>query len=84
MKLLERIDRSTFLSKLLDRLSDIIAKRRGLPVIAGIGFVILALIVQIIDVFVGSQFLELIGVLALHIGILTALIGLSLATPIGR
>lgn len=78
MKLLERIDRSTFLSKLLDRLSDIIAKRRGLPVIVGIVLVIVALFVQVIDVFVGSQLLDLIGVLALHIGVLTALIGLSL------
>lgn len=78
----KRIDRSAFLSKVLDSTSDIVAKRRGLPIIIGIVLIIVSLILQTINVFAPSTVLELLGVLALHIGVLTALISSLLVVPL--
>jgi uncharacterized membrane protein len=79
-----RIDRSTRLSKFLDNLSNTLARQRGLTVIIGIMLVIVSFVVQVIAVFAPSPALNLMGVIALHAGVLTALIGLLLVTPLGR
>lgn len=80
----KRIDRSVWLSRFIDRLSDVVAKQRGLPILVGVALVIVSLIVQTVNVFANAPALELLGVLALHIGVLTALIGLLMVTPLGR
>jgi len=79
----KRIDRSVWLSKMLDRLSDSIAKQRGLPIVVGIALVIVSFILQSIAVVAPSPSLEFLGVVALHVGVLTALIGMVLVTPFG-
>lgn len=79
-----RIDRSPGLAKFIVTLSEFMAKRRGLPVVVGIGIVIISFIIQIVDVYVDSQLLSLLGVITLYLGILTALIGLLLAEPLGK
>mgnify|MGYP007127369083 CR=1 FL=1 len=81
---MKRIDESPLLTALLQRASNVLARQRGLPVVAGIVLIIASLIVQSIDVFTGSKWLELAGVLLLHTGILAGLIGLLLATPLGK
>ncbi len=80
----KRIDRSPGLAKIIVTLSEFMAKRRGLPVVVGIGIVIISFIIQIVDVYVDSQLLSLVGVITLYLGILTALIGLLLAEPLGK
>jgi hypothetical protein len=80
----KQIDRSPRLAKLIEYMSTLMAKQRGLPVVIGIVLVIVSFVVQAIDVYVQSQLLALIGVATLHIGILAALIGLLLAEPLGK
>jgi hypothetical protein len=79
-----RVDRSVRLSRLLDRTSDTVSRQRGLPVVIGIVLVIVSFILQSVNVFADSNFLALLGVIALHLGVLTALIGLLMVNPLGR
>lgn len=80
----KRIDRSAFLSRVLDGMSAMLAKQRGLPVVIGIALIVIALVIQVIEFFVGSPALELIGMLLHGVGAITALVGLLLATPLGK
>ena len=80
----KRIDRSPRLAKLIEYMSTFLAKQRGLPVVIGIVLVVVSLFVQSINVYAHSQLLGLVGVIAQHIGILAALIGLLLAEPLGK
>jgi hypothetical protein len=80
----KRIDKSTGLAKFIAAVSEFMAKRRGLPVVIGIGIVLVSFIIQLVDVYAQSQLLHLIGVITLNVGILTALIGLLLAEPLGK
>lgn len=80
----KRIDESNWLAKRIANLSEFMAKRRGLPVVIGIGLVIVSFVLQLIDVYASSQLLHLISVVTLNVGILTALIGLLLAEPLGK
>jgi hypothetical protein len=82
--MLRWIDRSRFLSGVLDWFSNLLAKRRGLPIVAGITLVSLSLILQSVNVFTDSELLDLIGIIVHHSGVLIALLGLLLATPLGR
>jgi|FLYN01.1.fsa_nt_gi hypothetical protein len=79
-----QIDRSPRLAKLIEYISTLMAKQRGLPVVIGVGLVIVSFIIQVVDVYVQSRFLELVGVITLHVGILAGLIGLLLAEPLGK
>jgi vacuolar-type H+-ATPase subunit I/STV1 len=79
----KRIDSSPGLSRLLARVTEGMAKRRGLPVVIGIFLVIVSFIVQGVNVYANSQTLELIGVIIQHVGLLTALIGLLVSEVLG-
>ena len=78
------IDSSPILSRWLEGISNLLARQRGLPVVVGIGLVIIGFIIQIIDVYAPSRVLELLGIVVHNVGILTALIGLLLADPLGK
>lgn len=80
----KRIDRSERLSKLIARISNLFAQQRGLPVVIGIGLVAFSFVIQLADVYSGSRLLELVGVITHNLGVLIALIGLLLVTPLGR
>ncbi len=80
----KRIDESNWLANRIASLSEFMAKRRGLPVVVGIGLIIISFVLQLIDVYASSQVLHLIGVITLNLGILIALIGLLLADPLGK
>lgn len=81
---MKRIDESKLLIRLLTRLSALLARQRGLPIVIGIVLVIVSFFLQVVDVFASSQALDLLGVIVQHVGILIALIGLVLATPLGK
>jgi hypothetical protein len=80
----KRIDESSWLANRIARFSEFMARRRGLPVVIGIGLVIISFVLQLVDVYATSQTLHLIGVITLNAGILIALIGLLLADPLGK
>jgi hypothetical protein len=62
------------LNRLLDYLSEQLARRRGLPVFLGIGLIILNFIFQFIP---GLQMLTT-GNLLLHLGVVVGLLGILL------
>lgn len=80
----KRIDRSPRLAKLIEQLSTFLAKRRGLPVIIGIALIVIGFVIQLIAVYVPSQFLEVVQIVAHNVGLLAALIGLLVAEPLGK
>jgi hypothetical protein len=78
------LDRNTQLLRLVKWLSTSLARHRGLPVVVGIALVIVSFVLQTINVYNPSQILALLGVIAHHVGLLVALIGLLLAEPLGK
>jgi hypothetical protein len=78
-----RLDRSRRLSTFLERLSAWLARRRGLPIIAGIGFVLLSFICQLVNGATPSPALQTTATLTLYVGLLLALIGIVLVEPLG-
>lgn len=82
--MLKRLDESQLLSNIIQKLSNSLARQRGLPVIVGIVLVVISLVIQSVDVFAESNLLELLGVITHNGGVLIALIGLLLATPLGK
>jgi hypothetical protein len=80
----KRIDQSPTLARFLKYISGTLAQKRGLLTLIGILLIIISLIVQAIDVFVGSQALELIGVILIHLGLIVGLLGLLLSDALGN
>jgi hypothetical protein len=80
----KRLDRSPALARIIASVSEFMAKRRGLPVVIGIIIVILSFLVQLIDAFAPSRFLNILGIVMQNSGILIALIGLLLAEALGK
>ena len=80
----KRIDESKFLIGLLERLSNLLARQRGLPVVIGIILVVVGFILQIINISADNSLVELLGVISQNAGVLIALLGLALATPLGK
>lgn len=78
------IDRSSFLSKLIDTMSNLLARQRGLPIIIGVVLLSLGFILQLINFFAPGAFIEFLSIVFNGVGILSALIGVMLATPLGR
>lgn len=79
----KRLDRSRLLSGLLDRTSDFLARRAGIPVVFGIVLVTVGLVFQVVGLVAPSTALMLLGTVINGVGTLTALIGLLLKTPLG-
>lgn len=80
----KRLDESPAVGRFFELLTTTLAKKRGLPVVIGIALIVVSFVLQLIEVFVPSPALEALGVSALHIGILVALIGLLLAEALGK
>jgi hypothetical protein len=79
-----RLDESPRLARLLERASAWLARRRGLPIVAGIALVALALLLRVLLMAAPSPALECAWALTLHGGVLIALLGIALAEPLGR
>ena len=78
-----RIDRSQFFLRMMARMSDLFSHKRGLPIVIGIVFVAFSLVVQSFAVFTDNNFIEFLGVITHNLGVLIALIGIVLVTPLG-
>lgn len=80
----KRIDRSPTLARLLEHLSATLARQRGLPIIIGVLLVAVSFIIQLVNVANPSQTLDLLWTITLHVGLLSALIGLLMVEPLGQ
>ena len=79
----KRLDGSVQIARLIQALGNFLARQRGLPVVIGIVLVLISFVVQLINVFVDNVVLELLGVIVIHLGIISALVGLLLAEALG-
>lgn len=80
----KRIDRSPALARLLENLSATLARQRGLPIVIGVLLVAVSFIIQLVNVATPSQTLDLLWTITLHVGLLSALIGLLMVEPLGQ
>ncbi|GIL08563.1 MAG: hypothetical protein BroJett033_0740 [Chloroflexota bacterium] len=80
----KRFDESPAIGRFFEALTAALAKKRGLPVVIGIVLIVISFVLHLIEVFLPSPALEALGVTALHLGLLAALIGLLLAEALGR
>ncbi len=78
------IDRAGWLGRLLDWISPTLARQRGLPILASIPFTILSFVAITIWLVTDNKVVALIGFGLLHFAILTGLLGVLLAEPLGR
>jgi hypothetical protein len=79
-----KINRSARIARLLESFSGGLAKRRGLPIVIGIGLIIVAFIARIAWLAAPAPHWEVIWTITLHVGLLSALIGIVLLEPLGR
>lgn len=77
------IDESGWLIKLLGRLSNLLAKQRGLPIIVGIACLFASGSMEYINLALNSVFLQMFQIFFHHFGIITALIGILIIEPLG-
>ncbi|MCA9914092.1 MAG: hypothetical protein KC496_12120 [Anaerolineae bacterium] len=80
----KQIDESPLLIRALARLSNYLSRHKGLPMILGVIMIILATIVELVNVSVGSDLLAVIQILLRNVGILITLIGFLLVEPLGK
>jgi hypothetical protein len=80
----KRIDRSRRIGRWLERFSSALARQRGLPVVAGVGFITFSFVISVVNIYVDSQILELIWSVTHHLGVIIALVGLLLVEPLGK
>jgi membrane-bound ClpP family serine protease len=77
------IDQNQALIRLLKNLSTTLARNRGLPMVIGLALVIVGMILQVLNVFVPSQWLAVLGIVCHNVGIIAALIGFLVSEPLG-
>lgn len=80
----KRLDNSPAIARFFERFTTTIARQKGLPVVLGVGLVIISLLLQSLNVYIESKPLELIGIIVQHAGIIVGLLGLLLADALGR
>jgi hypothetical protein len=80
----KRIDESPAISQFIRLVSNSLAQQRGLVPVVGVGLVVFGWLLLLVNVFVGSLWLEFPGVFLQGLGIIAALVGLLLAEPLGK
>ncbi len=82
--LTSRLNRSRRLGRLISFFSNHLANNRGLPIIVGALCVLVSLVVQIVGVLASLVGVTIAGIIILHLGLLSALIGILLLEPLGK
>jgi hypothetical protein len=82
--MLKWLDRSPRINRLINFLSNLLAKQQGLVPLVGIALATLGLILLLINVMATSRILEFAGLFLQGVGILLSLIGLLLSEPLGK
>jgi hypothetical protein len=80
----DRLDRSTFIARLIENASASVAQQQGLVPMIGIVLVIVGMILLLVNVFVGHAALAFFGILLEGVGVIAALIGILLIEPLGK
>jgi hypothetical protein len=82
--MLKRLDQSQFLIRLLQRLSTLLARQRGLPVIVGIVLIAMSFLLDLLLIGSPSPLLAVAQTICHHLGLLIALVGVLLSYPLAE
>lgn len=82
--MMRKVDQSPTLIRLLNRTSSVFARKRGLPAVIGIIFIVISLVLALVNLTVQSPAVEAVQIVFHHVGLLAAIIGLLLAQPLGN
>jgi hypothetical protein len=82
--MIQKLDQSPRLIRLLNRTSNVFAKRRGLPVIVGLVLIIVSFVLALVNFSTESELLSLMQIITHHVGLILALVGLLLSQPLGN
>lgn len=77
------IDQSQFLIRLLQKLSAVLSKQRGLPIVIGLVLVVAGFVVELANLSLGNPALNVAQIVFRNLGIIAALVGLLLVEPLG-
>lgn len=77
-------DRSARFAKFLENLSSTLARQRGLPVVIGVGLIIISFIVHLMTFVSDAPLLDFVWTVTHHLGLIIALIGILLVEPLGQ
>lgn len=80
---MKQIDKSSFLIKVITQLSSFLSRQRGLPIVFGLGLLIVGALLEFINILVGNPILAMVEVALRSFGLITALIGILLLEPLG-
>jgi hypothetical protein len=83
-RMFQSLDESPWLNRMLQRVSTLLAKQRGLPVVIGIALFVFGFILQVLNLALQSPVVEFLQIILHNVGILIALVGLLLSEPLGR
>jgi hypothetical protein len=81
---MKKTDGSNYFVRMLENLSNFLAKRRGLPIIAGIVLVVISGILDFVALAVNQPVLDAVEIVVRTLGITIALIGILLLEPLGK
>lgn len=80
----KQIDRSQTLIKVLERISNWLAKQRGMPIVIGIIFITGGGVLEFLNVAFESSAVSMIEIIFRTFGIVTALVGILMLEPLGQ
>jgi hypothetical protein len=80
----KRIDQSSLLARLLERLTSTLARQRGLPVVIGVILITFSFLFDLLNRASPSSTLALLWSITHHLGLIIAFIGLLIIEPLGR
>jgi hypothetical protein len=77
------IDQSQFLIRMLQKLSAVLSRQRGLLIVIGLVLVIAGFVVELVNLSLGNPALNVAQIVFRNLGIIVALVGLLLVEPLG-
>ena len=80
----KNIDESPILIKLIQRLSTVLARQRGLPIVIGLILFAAGGILEFLNLALESSIVAFFEVLLHNLGVIVALVGILLAEPLGQ
>lgn len=78
------IDESKLLIKIVQKLSTVLAKQRGLPITIGIVFIVAGFVLEVINLSANSPTVSLVQVFMHNLGLIIALVGILMSEPLGQ
>ncbi len=81
---MKKTDGSNYFVRILENLSNFLAKRRGLPIISGLILIVISGILDFAGLMINQPVLDAVEIVLRTLGMSIALIGILLLEPLGK